>query len=457
MIEDKNQFYSQMQNFEEIIPPLSDTEAVLEANLCLFCDDAPCVKQCPTAIDIPMFIRKISTKNLKGSAKTIFDANPLGASCARVCPTEQLCEGACVLGHLTRPIMIGRLQRYATDFIIKNNVELYHRTFSNSKSVAIVGSGPSGLAAARNLALEGYSITIFESNKKAGGLNTYGIPSFRLPQPIALWETDQIRALGVDIQTHTVVGQNIELSLLVDQYDAVLLAIGMDKINPLGIRGESLPGVLDALSLIEQVKDLGPANVTIGKKVVVIGAGNTAIDAATTAKRLGAEVVQIIYRRTEAEMTAYPFEYEFAKSQGIQFHWLTMPKRVLGDSFVEGIECLRTNSTLDKLGKQVLLSVPNSELVIEADTVILATGQSRHKEMLDYFGIVHQNGVVLTDEDMHTSHPKIYAAGDLIFVGDGTDATVVSAVEQGKCAARSIHKDLEKNNTITLAASNLAS
>src|SRR5690606_18044363 len=296
--------YQDLQmNFNEVNPGLTNREAIEESNRCLYCYDAPCITACPTGIDIPTFIKKIASGNLKGSAKTIMTSNPIGASCARVCPTEELCEGACVLNHSTKPIMIGDLQRYATDWAIRNEQVLFKPGKKNGKTVAIVGGGPAGLSAARELALLGYDVTIFEAEDQAGGLNTYGIVSFRLPQEISFWEVKQVESLDVKIRTNTRVGVDISVKDILEDYDAVILAIGMSKVPSLGIEGEDLDGVFDAIDFVKETKTQPISDRFLGKRVVVIGAGNTAIDGATCSVRLGADNVKILYRRTIDEMT----------------------------------------------------------------------------------------------------------------------------------------------------------
>src|SRR3954454_21758886 len=239
-------------NFQEVERGLTNQEAVEESNRCLYCYDAPCIKACPTGIDIPTFIKKIASGNLLGSAKTIMSSNPVGASCARVCPTDELCEGACVLNHSTKPIMIGNLQRYATDWAINNEQVLFEAGKKNGKSVAIVGGGPAGLSAARELAILGYQVTIFEAAEKAGGLNTYGIVSFRLPQEISFWEVQQVENLGVEIRTNTRVGEDLSVDEIMKSYDSILHAIGMSHVQDLGINGEDLAGLFE---VIEPVKE----------------------------------------------------------------------------------------------------------------------------------------------------------------------------------------------------------
>lgn len=439
-------------NFAEVVPALKPKEAIDEANRCLFCYDAPCIKACPTSIDIPSFIKKIATGNLLGSARTIMEANPVGASCARVCPTEELCEGACVLNHASKPIMIGLLQRHATDWAIKNRQVLFQPGEKNGKRVAIVGGGPAGLSAARELARLGYAVTVFEAREKAGGLNTYGIVSFRLPQEISLWEVQQVEKLGVEIRTNTKVGIDVQPQELLEQYDSVLLAVGMGEVPRLNIEGEELDGVLDAISLVEETKTRPLPDRMFGKKVLVIGAGNTAIDAATSSKRLGAGQVQILYRRTEKEMTCYQFEYEFAKQDGVEFRWLVAPTRIIGENGkVTGLELMRMElGEPDAKGRRKPVPVPDSQFTVETDFVVKAIGQTRHVPLIEAFGLQHHNGIVAVESGTYrTSDPRVYAAGDVIFGGGGTDAMVVDAANHGVRAAQAIHAALsEQRQTV---------
>ncbi|WNR46756.1 NAD(P)-dependent oxidoreductase [Paenibacillus roseipurpureus] len=438
------------RNFAEVKAGMKPKEAIEESNRCLFCYDAPCTRACPTGIDVPSFIKKIATGNLKGSARTILEANPVGASCSRVCPTEELCEGACVLNQSSKPILIGQLQRYVTDWAIKNEQMLFQAGASNGKSVAVVGSGPAGLSAARELARFGFQVTVFEAKAQAGGLDTFGIVSFRLPQEISLWEVEQVKQLGVTFRLNTRVGVDVSSEELLRNYDAVLLAVGMAKVPMLGIEGENLHGVFDAIDFVEGTKVADNAALDtslLGKRVAVIGAGNTAIDAATCSVRLGAEAVQIVYRRTQSEMTAYDFEYEFAKGDGVTFRWLTAPKRIIGDEegCVTGVECLRMELVISDDGRQRPIAIPGSEFVLEVDAVIKAIGQTKHTALIEQFGLVHVKGTVTVDpETGATSHPQVYAAGDVIF-GDGQgEAMVVSASQQGKRAAYAIYQQLVK-------------
>lgn len=434
-----------MKNFEEVEPSLTNQEAIEEANRCLYCYDAPCITACPTGINIPSFIKKISSGNLKGSAKTIMAANPVGASCSRVCPTEELCEGACVLNHSTKPIMIGNLQRYATDWAIKNDQTLFKAGKPNGKTVAIVGGGPAGLSAARELALLGYQVTIFEAEENAGGLNTYGIVSFRLPKEISYWEVEQVKSVNVEIRTNTRVGKDISVDEILTNYDSVLLAIGMSRVPDLGLKGENLAGVYDAIEFVKDTKTNPITDQFVGKKVAVIGAGNTAIDAATCSVRLGAANVKILYRRTEEEMTAYNFEYEFAKQEGVEFRWLTAPKEIIGElGEVKAVECVKmTLGNPGEDGRLRPVQIEGSNFNLDVDVVIKAIGQSRYVDLIEEFQLEHDEGIVkINPSSYQTTNPKVFACGDVIFGKGQGDAMVVSAAQQGKESAYAIHQIL---------------
>lgn len=440
------------RNFVELKNKMTKNEAIEEANRCLYCYDAPCIKACPTSIQIPNFIKKIASGNMKGSATTILEANPIGASCARVCPTEELCEGACVLNSSTKPIKIGELQRYATDWAMETNTQLFKPRQNNGQKVAIIGAGPAGLSAARELGRLGYQVTIYEAEAKAGGLGSYGIVAFRLPNEVVDWEVEQIEQLGVNIQTNTAVGVDISADDILAQYDSVILAVGMGAVPNLGIEGEDLEGVHDAIEFVRKTK-MGPlTNDIVGKKVAVIGAGNTAIDGATSAVRLGADNVQILYRRTQKEMTAYKFEYEFAKQDGVEFKWLTAPKKIIGDETgkVTGIECVKMKlGEAGPDGRQRPEEVKGSNFIIEVDAVIKAIGQTRFVSLIEAFGLAHTNGVVDIEETtMQTSNDKVFACGDVVFGNGQGEAMVVTAVQQGKDAAYKIHERLRKPSEI---------
>ncbi|TXK75934.1 NAD(P)-dependent oxidoreductase [Paenibacillus sp. N3.4] len=434
------------RNFAEVKAAMKPKEAIEESNRCLYCYDAPCIRACPTGIDIPSFIKKIASGNLKGSARTIMEANPVGATCSRVCPTEELCEGACVLNDSSKPILIGNLQRYATDWAMKNEQLLFKAGESNGRKVAVIGSGPAGLSAARELARFGFQVTVFDAKEKAGGLDTYGIVSFRLPQEISLWEVDQVRKLGVEFRMNTKVGVHIDAEELLHDYDAVVLAVGMSKVPMLGIEGEDFTGVYDAIDFVESTKT-GLDTHLINKRVAVIGAGNTAIDAATCSVRLGAENVQIVYRRTQEEMTAYDFEFDFAKQDGVEFKWLTAPKRILGNANgdVIGLECVRMELLDVESGRKRPIPIAGSEFMMEVDAVIKAIGQTRYVSLVEQFGLAHKNGTVSVEVGTgQTSNPQVFAAGDVIFGEGQGEAMVVSAAQQGKNTAYAIYNKLVK-------------
>lgn len=443
-------------NFSENVPDLTRKAAIEESNRCLYCYDAPCIKACPTSINIPSFIKRIATDNLKGAATAIMDANPVGASCARVCPTEELCEGACVLNHESEPIKIGLLQRYATDWAMRSDQTLFRAGPSNGRKVAVIGGGPAGLSAARELARNGFAVVIFEAKSMAGGLDTYGIVSFRLPQPVSLWEVRQVEQLGVEIRTGVRVGVDISVEQLTEQFDAIVLAAGMGSVPNLGIDGEELEGVYDAIAYVEGTKIELPPFAIQGARVAVIGAGNTAIDAATCSVRLGASNVKMIYRRTKEEMTAYDFEYEFAKQEGVEFGWLTAPKRIIGDSTgqVTHLECIRMelSDAAGRDGRRIPAVVEGSEFLYPVDVVILAIGQKRHLDLIEQLGLAHDQGVVRIDEaTRRTSNPQIYAAGDIVFGAGQGEAMVVSAAEQGKQTAYAISRYFAKlHNTAAI-------
>jgi len=416
---------------ESIHKPLTEIEVKLEANRCLYCYDAPCMNACPTHIDVASFIAKIAQGNLKGSARDILSANPMGASCARVCPTSELCEGACVYAKDDSPIRIGDLQRYALDELQRSGEQLFKPGPSTGKTVAVVGGGPAGLSTARDLRLAGHAVTIFDAHDELGGLNTYGIVPFRLSTDVALWEADQVLQLGVEVRTGVRVGEEVSVESLLADFDALVIACGMGGVPKLGIPGEE--HAWDALDFIERAK-LGRPLGDIGDRVAVIGAGNTAIDALTCAKRLGAERVTMYYRRGEAQMTAYDFEYEFAKQEGIEFRLHCAPVRIIGvQNRVREITFVRTGVRNGNLEP-----VEGSEFTERVTTVISAIGQSRLEATLRLFGVEIDDGVVRVDNAMRTTRAGVFAAGDCLFAKGSREAMVVEAAEQGKIAARSI-------------------
>jgi glutamate synthase (NADPH/NADH) small chain len=381
--------------FADLHPALTPQAAVVEANRCLYCYDAPCAAACPTHIDVPKFIKKIASGNVRGSAKTILDANILGLSCSRVCPVDVLCEGSCVLHRYNKqPIQIGLLQRHAMDWFYSHSPSV-ETGRDNGKHVACIGGGPASLACAAELRRLGFAVTIFDRNPLAGGLNTYGIAHYKLRPPDSLKEVELLKSMGVRFRLGEEVTDRTE-----GEFDAFFLGMGLSVMNRLNVPGENLPGVLDALRFIAAYKTGSP---TVGRRVAVIGAGNTAIDAAIAAHKLGAEQVHIIYRRAEADMSAFASEYEHAKQEGVRFHWKTKLLRITGRASVEGIEC--------------------DTLTLPCDMVIPAVGQSPFSD----FGPINR-------ETGQTRYPKYFAGGDLINGG----REVVDAVADGKRAAQGI-------------------
>ena len=426
------------QALAEHVSPLSAHEAIVEANRCLYCYDAPCTHACPTHIDIPRFIKKISTDNLIGSARTILDANLLGSTCARVCPVQELCEGACVLGSEHKPITIGRLQRYSMDYVRQRGIDVLHAGPATGRRIAVVGAGPAGLSCAGQLARLGHSVTVYEKRPLAGGLSTYGIIGLREPVDASLAEVEMIRRLGVTIETGHELGGNLIFNDLLRDFEAVFLSIGLGATPALGIPGEEQ--ILDGLAYIEQSK-LDPAAMHIGRNVVVVGAGNTAIDCATIAKRLGAQSVTMVYRRTDREMTAYPHEYEFVKSEGVAFRFLTQPVATVELSGkLVGLQCVRMKlGAPDASGRPAPELVPDSHFILPADQVVKAIGQEK-PAIAQALGLATEKGYLKVDDNFMTSIPKVYSGGDCIRAKGS--ASTVMAVQDGKLAAQSIHRSL---------------
>ena len=426
-------------NFSDMHPPLSRPEALIEADRCYFCYDAPCTTACPTGIDIPGFIQKIRSDNLKGSAHTILRENIMGGMCARVCPTEVLCEEACVRNeHEDKPVNIGLLQRYATDPVFEQNLTLFARAADTGRRIAIVGGGPAGLSCAHRLAVLGHDVVMFNRDSKLGGLNEYGIAAYKTVNDFAQQEVSWILDIGgIEVRQNTALGIDISLDGLRKEYDAVFLAFGLGGVNKLGLANENANGVLNAVDYIaklRQSKDMD--DLPVGRHVVVIGGGMTAIDIAVQSKRLGSEFVDIVYRRGPEQMGASQYEQDFAQTSGVTIrHWASPTKLLISDR-VTGIEFERTE--LNASGE---LNPTGDRWSLNADIVFKAVGQSVASEV---FGdaaesFEQKGGKLLVDENRQTSLPNVWAGGDCIY---GSDDLTVTAVQDGKVAANSIDRAL---------------
>ncbi|ASY63988.1 Pyridine nucleotide-disulfide oxidoreductase associated with reductive pyrimidine catabolism [Sinorhizobium sojae CCBAU 05684] len=423
------------ENFSDLHPPLDKHEALVAADRCYFCHDAPCMTACPTSIDIPLFIRQIATGNPIGSAKTIFDQNILGGMCARVCPTETLCEQACVRNTAEeRPVEIGRLQRYATDIAMREDKQYYTRPAPSGRRVAVVGAGPAGLACAHRLAIKGHDVVIYDAREKSGGLNEYGIAAYKSVDDFAQKEVDYVLSVGgIEIRHGQALGRDFSLADLAEQHDAVFLGLGLAGVNALRMEGENAAGVEDAVDFIAALRQSKTrADIPVGRRVVVLGGGMTAIDAAVQAKLLGAEEVTICYRRGKEHMNASEFEQDLATSKGVTIrHWL-QPKRIaVKDGKVAGIELEYTTLVEGKL-------MPTGETgIIAADQIFKAIGQTFEASGLG--ALQMEGGRITVDQDGRTSLAKVWAGGDC--VRGGEDLTV-SAVAMGRDAAESINQAL---------------
>jgi dihydropyrimidine dehydrogenase (NAD+) subunit PreT len=431
------------ENFSDLHPPLDHHEALVESDRCYFCYDAPCMQACPTSIDIPLFIREISTGNPLGSAKTIFDQNILGGMCARVCPTETLCEEVCVREIAEgKPVQIGRLQRYATDVAMSQKKQFYPRPASTGRKVAVVGAGPAGLAAAHRLAMKGHNVTILEAKPKSGGLNEYGIAAYKSVDGFAQAEVDYITGIGgITIENGKALGRDFHLADLTSGYDAVFLGMGLGGVNALRAEGEDAAGVDNAVEFIAELRQASDLSaIPVGRKIVVIGGGMTAIDAAVQSKLLGAEQVTIAYRRGKEQMNASGFEQDLAAANGVTIrHWL-QPKRVIADGGrVTGIELEYTAETDGKLAGT------GETVVIAADQVFKAIGQSFDASPLNGSGdaIAMDKGRIKVDAEGRTSLAKVWAGGDCVV--DAREDLTVAAVAAGRDAAESIHRALTSN------------
>ena len=417
------------ENFSDLHTPLDHHEALVAADRCYFCHDAPCITACPTAIDIPLFIRQIATGTPEAAARTIFAQNIMGGMCARVCPTETLCEEACVREAAEgKPVLIGQLQRYATDTLMEAGVHPFTRAAPTGKRIAVVGAGPAGLSCAHRLAMNGHDVTVFDAREKPGGLNEYGIASYKTPNDFAAREVEWLLKIGgIDIQTGQRLGDGLELQQLKSDYDAVFLGIGLGGVNALNLDGEDKDGMRDAVEFIADLRQTSDfATVPVGRDVVVIGGGMTAVDAAVQSKLLGALNVTLVYRRGRDRMNASPFEQDLAASSGVRIINNATPRGIIGNGAVREIEFEYTDDDLNPTGQTFRLA---------ADQVFKAIGQMLHGEGLPK---LEGRKIAVTGAG-RTSMDGVWAGGDCAAGGD--DLTV-TAVAEGRDAAMDIHASL---------------
>jgi glutamate synthase (NADPH/NADH) small chain len=422
-------------NFADMHPPLDRKRAIVDSARCFFCHDAPCVEACPTGIDIPNFIRMISTGNVQGAAEKILQENIFGGMCARVCPTEILCERACVRNTSEdRPVDIGLLQRYAVDHLMESGHQPFTRAAGSGKRVAVVGGGPAGLSCAHRLAVLGHAVTVFEANSRLGGLNEYGIAAYKTVNDFAQREVAFVLSIGgIEAKVNTQLGRDVILEQLTKDYDAVFLGIGLGGVNALDLPGESeLAGVLDAVAYIADLRQASDkSRLPVGRRVVVIGGGNTAIDIAVQIKKLGAEDVAMVYRRGPEHMSATDHEQEFAQVNGVRIkHW-AKPVRLVGkDGAIAGVEFEYTRMDADRR-----VAGTGENFTLECDQLFKAIGQTLRSPQ----GLATAKGKIVVDGDFKTSMAKVWAGGDCI--ASGTDLTVQS-VQDGKLAAIAIDRAL---------------
>ena len=441
------------KNFEEVTLGYTKEMAMEEARRCLNCKKTPCMSGCPVNVPIPEFIGKVAEGDFEAAYQVITRENALPAICGRVCPQEKQCEGQCVRGVKGEPVGIGRLERFVADYHMANKKKVENNIEKNGKKVAVVGSGPAGITCAGELANRGYEVTVFEALHKAGGVLSYGIPEFRLPKDLVAKEIDNVKELGVKIETNVVVGRSITVDeLLQDGYDAVFIGSGAGLPRFLRIPGENLLGVYSANEFLTRVNLMKgykfpevPTPVKVGKNVAVVGAGNVAMDAARTAKRLGAENVYIVYRRGEDELPARKEEIHHAKEEGVIFRLLNNPSAIIGkDGWVTGIEVVKQElGEPDASGRRSPVPVEGSNYVIDVDTVIIAIGQSPNpliQQTTEGLETQKWGGIIVQEETMETSKEYVYAGGDTV----SGAATVILAMGAGKKAAAAIHEKLSK-------------
>ena len=429
------------KRFADATPRFTPSQALLEAERCLYCFDAPCATACPTSIDVPSFIKRIGDGNLRGAARTILDSNPLGGICARVCPTENLCEAVCVRNtQEDRPVAIGRLQRFAVDALFDSKQpQVFTRAAPTGKKIAVVGAGPAGLSCAHTLARMGHNVVVLDARPKAGGLNEYGLASYKTPDQFAQAEVQWLLGIGgIEIRNHWKLESTAQLEALQKEYDAVFLGMGLSSTAALGVPGEDLRGVQDAVDFIaalRQSDDL--SKLPVGRRVIVIGGGMTAVDASVQSKLLGAKVVHMVYRRGPEQMSASKAEQEWAQTNGVVLHQWLAPVEIIGDSNGSG------HASAVRFAEQSLvngkLTPTGREITWEADVVLKAIGQTLGNALLAQAGFTLQDGRIATDANGKTNIPGVWAGGDCR--AGGLDLTV-EAVEHGKLSARAIHAQL---------------
>lgn len=433
------------QNFHPKKPLMSDTEAYYESSRCLYCYDAPCINACPTGIDIPTFIRQINNDNKDGAAKTIYESNWFGHACGNVCPTEELCEGACVYNNSdVKPIEIGRLQAHATEKVIRSKKRLFITGKPTGRKVAVIGAGPAGVSCACELRMLGHEVDIYEAREKPSGLCVYGVAPYKLTNEEALDEMTYLQEqFGFNVHYNKPVSGRTELDRLEKGYDAIFIGIGLGGTSSLGIPGEDKKGVMGALEFVEELRNkhhLTP----VGSKVIVLGGGNTAMDAASESCRMGAESVIIAYRRGPEEMGAYSFEFDLAKKSGSKALFNVTPVEVLGNGSVTGVKFICNKTAYGKIE-----AIPGSEFVEPCDMVLLGTGQGKQVELLEQISgvkldqkgrILDNRGRIVVNEHYQTNNPKYFAAGDAVNGG----VEVVNAAAEAKRAAHGIDQYLKK-------------
>lgn len=426
-------------NFKQKKPLMNATEAYVDSSKCLFCYDAPCVNACPTGIDVPLFIKQINSGNTTGAAKTIYQSNWMGNACGTVCPTSVLCEGACVYNNKDiTAVQIGRLQNYATKHVIDKDLQLFKPGKSNGKKIAVIGAGPAGIACACELRTMGYDVTIFEAKEKPTGLTVYGIAPYKIKNEEVLEELHYLqKQLGFEIKYNSAINNKEQIAQLEANYDAIFLGVGLGMTAELRIAGEHLENVIGAVEFIEDLR-MNHHKTKVGEKVIILGGGNTAMDAASESARMGASEVILAYRRSKEEKGAYKFEYDLAVSSGVKSMFEVQPIEIVGQSKVEGVKFLKTKSENGKV-----VTIEGSEFIVPCDMVIKATGQ---KKQADFYALIdgletdHQSRIKVNPLTNQCSNAKYFAGGDAINGG----AEVVNGAYDGKLAAKGIDKYLNK-------------